>query len=67
MFRSPLLCSGLLNIRTKVMKSKEYAAFVKAYDGIYPRYLTDEELQGYADLCNNGLIEANRELYKRGL
>lgn len=49
------------------MRSKTYAAFVKAYDDIDPSALTDEELQSYADLCDNGLIEANRELYERGL
>lgn len=49
------------------MRSKEYDAFVLAYDNIDVRAFTDEELKNYADLCNNGLIEANRELYKRGL
>lgn len=49
------------------MRSKEYAAFVKAYDDIDPKSFTDEELKNYADLCNNGLLEANEELYKRGL
>lgn len=49
------------------MGNKEYAAFVKAYDEIDPKALTDEELKNYSDLCNNGLIEAQEELYKRGL
>lgn len=49
------------------MRSKEYTAFCEAYDNVVIEALTDEELQSYADLCNNGLLEANRELYKRGL
>lgn len=49
------------------MRSKEYAAFVKAYDDIDVRFLSDEELKEYADLSNNGLLEAQNELYKRGL
>lgn len=49
------------------MRSKEYAAFVKAYDNIDVSSLSDEELKKYADLCNNGLLEANRELYRREL
>ena len=51
----------------KNMRSKEYEAFVKACDDIDVKTLSNEELQHYADLCNNGLIEANRELYKRGI
>ena len=49
------------------MRSKEYAAFVKAYDDIDVRCLSDNELQRYASVCQNGLLEANRELYKRGI
>ena len=49
------------------MESNKYAAFVNAYDNLDISALTDEELQEYADLCDNGLIEANRELYERGL
>lgn len=29
--------------------------------------LSDEELKDYANKCDNSLIEANRELYKRGI
>ena len=47
--------------------SKEYTAFVKAYDNIDVHSLSDEELKKYADLSNNGLIEASEELYRRGL
>ena len=47
--------------------SKEYAAFIKAYDDIDVSSLSDEELKHYANKCDNGLIEANRELYKRGI
>lgn len=59
---------GLIGrLNTKVMRSKEYDAFVLAYDNIDVRAFTDEELKHYADLCNNGLLEANEELYRRGL
>lgn len=47
--------------------SKEYEEFLKAYDNIDVRDLSDEELKKYADLSNNGLTEAFRELYRRGL
>lgn len=47
--------------------SKEYEEFLKAYDNIDVRSLSDEELKKYADLSNNGLLEAQNELYKRGL
>lgn len=47
--------------------SKEYEEFLKAYDNIDVRSLSDEELKKYADLSNNGLTEAFRELYRRGL
>lgn len=47
--------------------SKEYEEFLKAYDNIDVRSLSDEELKKYADLSNNGLLEANNELYRRGL
>ena len=49
------------------MRSKEYTAFVKAYNDIDVRCLSDKELKSYADLCNNGLSEAFREFYKRGI
>ena len=49
------------------MRSKEYAAFVKAYDDIDVRCLSDEDLQHYAVVSQNGLIEAEEEKYKRGL
>lgn len=49
------------------MRSKEYTAFVKAYDNIDVHSLSDEELKKYADLSNNGLLEAQNELYRRGL
>lgn len=49
------------------MRSKEYAALVKAYDEIDIKTLSNEELQHYAGLCNNGLLEADKELYKRKL
>lgn len=47
--------------------SKEYEAFLKAYDNINVMGLSDEELKKYADLSNNGLLEAQNELYRRGL
>lgn len=49
------------------MRSKEYKTFCEAYDNVDVKTLSDEELKSYADLCDNGLLEANRELYKRGL
>lgn len=49
------------------MRSKEYAAFVNAYNDIDVRYLSDKELQSYADICESGLLEAQREIYKRRL
>lgn len=45
----------------------EYEEFLKAYDNIDVRGLSDEELKKYADLSNNGLIEASEKLYRRGL
>ena len=47
--------------------SKEYEAFLKAYNSINVRSLSDEELKKYADLSNNSLLEAQNELYKRDL
>ena len=47
--------------------SKEYEAFLKAYNSINVRSLSDEELKKYVDLSNNSLLEAQNELYKRGL
>ena len=47
--------------------SKKYEEFLKAYDNIDVRSLSDEELKKYADLSNNGLLEAQNELYRRGL
>lgn len=49
------------------MRSKEYTAFCEAYDNIDISKLSDEELKDYAVMCNNALIEAQNELYKRGL
>ena len=49
------------------MRSKEYTAFCEAYDNIDISKLSDEELKDYANKCDNCLIEANRELYKRGI
>jgi hypothetical protein len=51
----------------KKMRSKEYAAFFEAYESIDVRQLADDELKDYAAMCNNALIEAQNELYKRGL
>lgn len=47
--------------------SKEYDAFIKAYDDIDVSSLSDEELKHYADLCGNACLEVMNELYKRGL
>ena len=66
-FSKLLLCSSLLSYKNKVMRSKEYTAFCEAYDNIDISKLSDEELKDYANKCDNGLIEANRELYKRGI
>ena len=49
------------------MRSNEYANFVKAYNDIDVRLLSDNELKRYACVCDNGLLEAQNELYKRGL
>lgn len=49
------------------MRSKEYDTFVMAFDNIDIRGLTDDELKHYADICENGLLEAHREIYKRRL
>lgn len=49
------------------MRSKEYDAFVLAFDNIDVRVLSDKELQSYADICEEGLLEAQREIYKRRL
>lgn len=47
--------------------SEEYEAFLKAYNSINVSNLSDDELKRYADLSNNGLTEAFKELYRRGL
>lgn len=47
--------------------NKEFEAFLKAYENIDLNAMSDEELKNYADLCDNGLLEAQNELYKRGL
>ena len=49
------------------MRNKEYAAFFEAYESIDVSQLSDDELKDYAAMCNNALIEAQNELYKRGL
>ena len=49
------------------MRSKEYDNFVKAYNDIDVSCLSDNELKHYAGVCDNGLLEAQNELYKRGL
>lgn len=49
------------------MRSKEYNAFVKAYNDIDVRCLSDKELKLYAGVCDNSLLEAQNEIYKRGL
>ena len=49
------------------MRSKEYAAFFEAHESIDISQLSDDELKDYAVMCNNALIEAQNELYKRGL
>lgn len=59
---------GLIGrLNAKVMRSQEYTAFVKAYDDIDVRSLSDEELKHYANLCDNACIEAEDEIYRRGL
>lgn len=47
------------------MRSKEYAAFVEAYNDIDVRYLSDNELKHYTALCDNGLLQAEHEIYER--
>jgi hypothetical protein len=49
------------------MRSKEYDDFVKAYNEIDVRCLSDKELKHYAGLCDNACIEAEDEIYRRGL
>jgi hypothetical protein len=51
----------------KKMRSKEYAAFFEAYESIDISQLSGDELKEYAVMCNNALIEAQNELYKREL
>ena len=40
--------------------------FVDAYDEVVINDLSDEDLQVYHDLCQNGVIGAGEELKKRG-
>lgn len=47
--------------------SKEYEAFLKAYDDIDLEALSEEELDKFCSLCNNGYTDAIKELRKRGL
>lgn len=44
-----------------------YFDFVDAYDNVDVRKLSDKVLQRFRDLCNNGVLEAERELRRRGL
>jgi len=48
-----------------------YFNFVDAFDNIFDnidvRKLSDELLQRFCDICDNGLIEAHEELRRRGL
>lgn len=59
--------SNFLQGTSRRTMNKEYEAFLKAYDNIDVRSLSDDELKRYADLSNNGLLEAQNEIYKRGL
>lgn len=43
-----------------------YMDFVDAYDEVVINDLSDEDLQVYHDLCQNGVIGAGEELKKRG-
>lgn len=49
------------------MRSKGYTALCEAWDDIVVNQLSDDELKDYANMCNNGLIEAQNEIYKRRL
>lgn len=51
----------------KVRIHNAYIYFVDAFDDIDISKLSDKDLKQFRDICDNGLIEADRELYKRGL
>lgn len=44
-----------------------YLYFVNAYDNIDVSKLSDKDLQRFRDLCENSVLEADRELRKREL
>ena len=57
------------NISEKIKNkdSNEYKEFLQAYDNINIESLSNDELQSFKALCDNGVIDAQREERKRGL
>lgn len=51
----------------KVEIHNTYLYFVNAFDNIDVSKLSNKDLKQFRDICDNGLIAANGELYKRGL
>lgn len=47
--------------------SNEFEDFLQAYDNINIESLSNDELQSFKALCDNGVIDAQREERKRGL
>lgn len=58
-----------INEETKNEKnnSHEFEEFLIAYDNINIESLSNDELQSFKALCDNGVIDAQREERKRGL
>lgn len=48
-------------------KRREYIEFTTALDEVNVRELSDDDLRGFADLCQNALLDANEEIRNRGL
>lgn len=47
--------------------SKVLQALIDADDEIEIEKLSDEDLKRYSAIMENGVVDANREMYKRGL
>lgn len=64
----PSNCTSITEEEAKNVEiCNSYFDFVDAYDNVDVRKLSDKNLQRFRDLCENGVLEADRELRRRGL
>lgn len=57
----------LRELAERMDKRREYIEFTTALDEVNVRELSDDDLRGFADLCQNALLDANEEIRNRGL